>query len=71
MAYPLGYLDDVPHRNRLTGLLAVDKRVALFSSESLITGDRYMFIRDAFNQRREFLIKDGVVEDAFLDDFDD
>jgi phospholipid-binding lipoprotein MlaA len=34
----------------------------------LITGDRYLFIRDAFNQRREFLIKDGVVEDAFLDD---
>ena len=67
-SYPIGFLSHVPTRNQLAALTAVDKRAALFSSESLITGDRYLFIRDAYNQRREFLIKDGVVEDSFLDD---
>ncbi len=66
-AYPLSYLNDIPTRNRLAVLLAVDNRAALLSAEGMITGDRYIFIRDVYNQRREFLIKDGEVEDAFLD----
>jgi len=28
-------------------------------------GDRYLFIREAYVQRRNFLVKDGVVEDEF------
>lgn len=67
-AYPLGYLDDQSTRNVLNALLVTDKRASLLDAEDLITGDRYLFIRDAYNQRREFLIKDGEVEDAFLDD---
>jgi len=65
--YPLAYLEDHTSRNALTGLLAADKRAALFSTEELITGDAYLFIRDAYNQRREHLIKNGEVDDAFLD----
>ncbi|MEE9302670.1 MAG: VacJ family lipoprotein [Thiotrichaceae bacterium] len=66
-AYPLGYLNDTPTRNRLAALLAVNNRAELLSAEAMITGDRYIFIRDVYNQRREYLIKDGEVEDAFLD----
>jgi phospholipid-binding lipoprotein MlaA len=52
----------------MTSLLAADKRASLFSTEEIITGDAYLFRRDAYNQRREHLIKNGEVEDAFLDD---
>ena len=34
-------------------------------AEELITGDKYSFIRDAYLQHREFLLKDGNVEDDF------
>ncbi|MEE9350848.1 MAG: VacJ family lipoprotein [Thiotrichaceae bacterium] len=67
-ANPIGHINDVRTRNSLAALLAVDKRASLLSAEGMITGDRYLFIRDVYNQRREFLIKDGEVEDAFLDD---
>lgn len=69
-AYPLGYLDDVTTRNSLAALFVIDERASLLDVESVITGDRYLFIRDAYNQQREFLIKDGEVEDAFLDDIE-
>lgn len=63
-----------PRRDRLIirGVRTIDGRANLLSTETLITGDRYIFIRDAFLQRREFLINDGVVEeDPFLDDYDE
>ena len=54
------------------GLSLVDVRVELLTAESLLTGDEYLFVRDAYLQRREFLVLDGVVEDdPFLDDFDE
>ncbi len=51
----------------------VDARADLIASEGLISGDRYTFIRSFYLQRREYLVKDGVVEDEFedFDDFDD
>ncbi|MEQ8861539.1 MAG: VacJ family lipoprotein [Pseudomonadales bacterium] len=61
-----------PNRDRaLIGALdVVDSRAQLLSSEKLISGDRYLFIRDAYLQRRAYLIDDGKVqEDPFLDDF--
>lgn len=57
-----------------TGVLVlnvVDTRADLIPmEESLqVTGDRYRLIRDAWMQRRNFLIKDGLIEDdPFLDD---
>jgi len=60
----------VPTRNEVLGGRVVDTRAQLLSAEELISGDRYIFLRDAYLQRREFLIKDGVVEDSFgADDF--
>jgi phospholipid-binding lipoprotein MlaA len=57
-------------RNALFATEIVDNRAALTAAEDLITGDRYIFIRDAYLQQREFFVKGGVVEDSFSD-FDD
>lgn len=46
----------------------IDRRAALLSAEELISGDRYTFLRDAYLQQREFLAKDGQIEDTFGDD---
>ncbi|HLV78346.1 MAG TPA: VacJ family lipoprotein, partial [Marinobacter sp.] len=48
-----------------------DKRADLIPAESFISGDQYTFVRNAFLQRREFLINDGkITEDPFADDDD-
>lgn len=47
-------------------LQVVDKRADLIPAEGFISGDSYTFVRNAFLQRREFLINDGkVTEDPF------
>ncbi|WP_417515026.1 VacJ family lipoprotein [Marinobacter sp.] len=61
------------------GVQIVDRRADLIPAESFISGDTYTFVRNAFLQRREFLINDGKVtrdpfasddnEDLMLDDF--
>lgn len=57
-----------------TALLAVDvvdTRADLIPAEEALStaGDRYILVRDAWLQRRAFLINDGVIEeDPFLDD---
>lgn len=65
---PLGYVHDVPVRNSLYGLNAVDTRADLIKAESLISGDKYTFMRDAYLQRREALVQDGQVKDDFGDE---
>ena len=62
---PYRYIHDVPVRNSNFGLNIVDTRASLLSSEKLITGDKYTFIRNAYLQNREFKVKDGQVEDDF------
>lgn len=62
---PITYIDDVPVRNSLYGLAIVDGRASLLSAEKLVTGDKYLFIRNAFLQNREFKVKDGEVKDDF------
>jgi phospholipid-binding lipoprotein MlaA len=53
-------------------LQIVDKRADLIPAENFISGDRYTFMRNAFLQRREFLINDGkITEDPFASDDDD
>ncbi|MEG2393170.1 MAG: VacJ family lipoprotein, partial [Pseudomonas sp.] len=59
------YINDVPVRNSIFGLNIVDTRASLLSSEKLISGDKYTFIRNAYLQNREFKVKDGQVEDDF------
>ncbi|HAV46217.1 MAG TPA: ABC transporter, partial [Halomonas sp.] len=55
-----------------TALDIIHLRAGLLDQESLISGDRYRFVRDAYLQRRQFEVNDGVLgEDPFAtDDFD-
>ena len=62
---PYRYMDDVPARNTAFALDVIDTRASLLSSEKLIQGDKYNFIRSAYLQNREFKVKDGQVEDDF------
>lgn len=65
----INYIEHVPTRNTVLGVDFIDTRADLIAAESLITGDRYAFIRNAWLQQREFDIKDGnIVSDAFGDD---
>lgn len=62
---PRTYIDHVPTRNVVSGVSLLSTRANLLDLERHITGDRYTFIRDAYLQRRQFLINDGEVEDDF------
>ncbi len=62
---PYPYMDHVPTRNVTRGVEAVDTRASLLSAEKMITGDKYIFLRNAYLQNREFRVKDGQVEDDF------
>ena len=62
---PYRYVSDVPVRNSARGLDVVDTRANLLSVEKLIVGDKYVFIRNAYLQDREFGVQDGEVEDDF------
>lgn len=66
---PLRYYYPVSHRNSLFALSVVNTRADLLSADGVVFGDKYIFYREAYLQRREFLEKDGVVEDPFGDDF--
>ncbi|MEM8767394.1 MAG: VacJ family lipoprotein [Pseudomonadota bacterium] len=71
MTNPIRYIRNVRVRNVIYGVYFLDLRKRLLTAEVLVSGDEYLFIRDAFLQRRDFLIRDGVFEeDPFLD-FDD
>jgi phospholipid-binding lipoprotein MlaA len=65
---PTGYITDDNTRYSLLALYVVQARAGVLDAEKLITGDRYIFMRDAYLQRREYLNKDGEVEDEFLDE---
>jgi phospholipid-binding lipoprotein MlaA len=53
----------------LTAVKMVDIRADVIPAENLIVGDRYIFVRNAYLQAREFAISDGKVEnDPFLDE---
>ncbi len=69
-------IDHVRTRNQVRFLDLVNTRANLLKTESLLSGDRYTFMRDAYLQRREYLISDGeAVEDSFgeeeFEDWDD
>jgi phospholipid-binding lipoprotein MlaA len=46
-------------------LRTIDTRASLLAVEGLVTGDRYIFLRSAYLQRREYLVNDGVQDDPF------
>lgn len=62
---PYPYMNDMSARNTMFGINLVDTRASLLSAERLITGDKYIFIRNAYLQNREFKVQDGNVKDDF------
>lgn len=62
---PYPHIDHVPTRNLTRAVDTVDTRASLLSAERLITGDKYIFVRNAYLQNREFRTQDGQVEDDF------
>ncbi len=59
------YFVHAPDDYYLRGLDVVDKRADLIPAEGLVSGDRYSFLRNAYLQRRNYLIHDGQVSDPF------
>ncbi len=57
----------------LTGLSVVDKRAELLATEDVLARsyDPYSFIRNAYLQRREYLVKDGNVPDEEFEIFEE
>lgn len=62
---PIQYQDEQSLRWSLILLQEIDTRASLLALDELVSGDRYLFFREAYIQRREFLVNDGVVEDEF------
>lgn len=66
---PVQYIEDDTTRYTLIVLDEIQWRSSVLSLDELVTGDRYLFFREAYMQRREYLVNDGEVEDEFSDDF--
>lgn len=49
----------------LRSMDVLNDRVQLLGADQLISGDRYIFLRDVYLQRRAALMNDGVVVDDF------
>jgi phospholipid-binding lipoprotein MlaA len=68
---PVGYIPDVPVRNTLYGIGALDIRAQALEASTIVDKaalDRYTFIRRAYLQRREYLVHDGDVPSAKEED---
>ena len=66
------HMDDSNVRLSLSALDALETRERLLEVESLLSGDKYYFVRDSYIQYLDYEIKDGLnIEDNFTDDMDD
>ena len=56
----------------LKSIDAIETRERLLDVESLLSGDKYVFVKDAYIQSIQYEVKDGIdVQDDFVDDMDD
>jgi phospholipid-binding lipoprotein MlaA len=61
---PVGFIPDVPARNTIYGVGAVDLRYQIGDVLDIVDTaalDKYTFIRNAYLQRRRYLVYDGQV----------
>lgn len=68
---PTSYINDFEVRMGVKALEQLHTRAELLATEELATGDFYVFVREAYLQRLEYLENDGKVEDSFGDEFGD
>ena len=65
-------MEDNDVKITLVGIDALETRERLLDAETLIIGDKYIFVKDAYIQSREYEIDNGSTEDdEFLDDMED
>jgi len=64
---PIFWVTDSKTRTVLYTLDTIDTRLTYLAAESMITGDEYVFVRNAYLQRRAYLVADGEVYDEFDD----
>jgi phospholipid-binding lipoprotein MlaA len=62
------YVEDVPTRNVGYSVRLLDNRAQLFNAEALISGDEYIFIRDAYLGLREQAVRNGAIDETFNED---
>lgn len=66
---PIRYVKPNDSRAAVMALYVIDLRTALLGVDQLVSGDEYLFLRDAYLQRRSFQVNDGVSdEDPFAED---
>ena len=65
-------MEDNDVKITMVGIDALETRERLLDAETLIIGDKYIFVKDAYIQSREYEINNGSTEDdEFLDDMED
>ncbi len=62
---PVNHIEDDATRWGIRAVDIIQTRANLLEADKLISGDKYTFIRDAYLQRREFLIHGPEQEDDF------
>lgn len=65
---PYEEIDNHRVRYGLFALDVIDTRASLLEVEKLVAGDRYTFFREAYLQRRDYLVRDGATDEDFLED---
>jgi phospholipid-binding lipoprotein MlaA len=65
------YVDDSAVTWSLFSVGLVHARARLLESDQLMSGDRYIFVRDAYLQQRAARLREGILRDEFSDFEDD
>jgi phospholipid-binding lipoprotein MlaA len=71
---PIRYIDDDEGRLAMIALYSIDARMRLLAADDALATafDPYIFLRDAYLQRRRYLVYDGnppILEDDFEDEY--
>ena len=64
---PIRYIENIESRYTLYLADELDFRSSLLAYDELIIGDRYLFVREAYIQNREYVVDDGEVSNEFGD----
>ena len=64
---PIRYIANIESRYALYLADELDFRSSLLAYDELIIGDRYLFVREAYIQNREYVVNDGEVINEFGD----
>ena len=64
---PFSYSDKLALKAGVKGISVVSQYGSYLDQLDVISGDKYLFIRDVYQQNRAYVINDGAIEDDFGD----